>query len=72
MMHGKMWAHFRLSTLVAEFATRLSRPFGVLQTLCKPLYHKCLSADRAVGGIFYDIIGLMSNSAIGCHSLTGC
>lgn len=53
MMHGKMWAHFRLSTLVVEFATRLLGPFGVLQTLCKPSYHKHLSGDQVllVGGI---------------------
>lgn len=32
-MHGEMSAHFKLSTLVVEFATRLLWAFGALQTL---------------------------------------
>lgn len=98
-MHGKMWAHFKLSTLgvcheavvglwgsadsansVPLYYKRLNiawalavftvTVFGDPAMLCLSLCLSLVKCFLTPAAAFYGILGLLSNSAVGCRSST--
>lgn len=98
-MHGKMWAHFKLSTLgvcheavvglwgsadsansVPLYYERLNIAwalavftiivFGDPAMLCLSLCLSLVKCFLTPAAAFYGILGLLSNSAVGCRSST--